>query len=293
MRRGSGSAARAAVNAAMEAAGLKSATRAPRKSKGSNGNTSSSNSAPASHVPSPYATPTSQAPPSAPSTFPPYMYEQSQNGYNYPMPVPQTASANSSRVASPANGHSAMTAVPNNHQPYFPQHFPNMYYGGMHPQQYRYNGALPSPYSAGPPHGMYSPGMNPEHGHMYPPLNVTQPRENYMMNGAYPSMNGYPPRTQTSTPMSQTHEEAYRNHGPASPRRRSSPPDIMTGIVDPSTMSRPAQPYAYQQPQGYNYNSPHSAALPNHRTAGRNVSASASEGSANGSEGSGKRIYQS
>ncbi|ORY22979.1 hypothetical protein BCR39DRAFT_458041, partial [Naematelia encephala] len=181
LRRGSGSAARQAVAAAMEAAGLKSSsTRAPRKSKGSANGTPSS-TASAGHIPSPYQTPTSQAGPYAGYS----MYDPQQyGGYPaHPLPPPgimQTQSAASSRVPSPANGHSSghssVTSIPGHHQPpYFPQPYSPAYSfgGGMHQQPYRYG---PGPY--GPPshHNLYSPGIAPEHqGHLYSPMQAGFP----------------------------------------------------------------------------------------------------------------------
>ena len=271
LRRGSGSAARAAVAQAMEAAGLKSTnSRAPRKSKGSAVGTPSS--AGGSHVPSPYQTPTSQGP----SPYAPYgMYDPSQQHYPYPLPPPnmamQTQSGASSRVPSPVNGHSSshssVGSMPHQHQQYFAQPF-SPAYGypgqGMHQQPYRYGPqAIPSPYGAPHAHhGIYSPGIASEHGgqgHMYSPMNTqfgAHSRESSYgvltpQYGAQGAMgNGtYPPRTQTSTPLSQNHDDDHARaygrapppagHRPPSPRRRTPPHDLLgQGVVDPASMNR-------------------------------------------------------
>lgn len=237
LRRGDGSQARAAVNAAMEAAGIKSTTtRAPRKSKTSNGGTTpSSNSATGSsigHLPSPYQTPTS----SGPTPYVPYMYDPLQHPYiGYPLPPPplpmmhSTQSASSSRVPSPVNGHTAnhnhtampLMPTPPHHQPqFYPQPFPPYGYPTAMHQMYRPFPGIPNPYIQPHPHAMYSPG--PQHGHqMYSPMQPTFPghsREGSfsgMMTPGYPGQipnpmangNGYPPRTQTSTPISQANDE--------------------------------------------------------------------------------------
>ncbi|OCF59825.1 transcriptional regulator Nrg1 [Kwoniella mangroviensis CBS 10435] len=325
LRRGSGSAARAAVNAAMEAAGLKSSSRASRKSKGSAGGTPSS-TASGGHLPSPYATPTSQGP----APYAPYMYDP-QHGYPaYPIPPPgvslaQSQSAASSRVPSPVNGHSSghssVGSMPPAHQqPFFSQPYTSPYtaYPGVHQQPYRYGpaGGIPSPYGAHPHHGLYSPGLASEHGqHMYSPMQSnfqTHSRESsYGVltpgYGGNPMANGYPPRTQTSTPLSQTHDDYGRR--PPSPgsmngsRRRSPPHDMLgQGVVDPSSMStrmggppgiaaygggggyghhhNGMPPYGYGQP----ISQPHSRNPSGHRAS---VSSLSEDGSGNGgSEGS-------
>lgn len=299
LRRGSGSAARAAVNSAMEAAGLKSSSsRAPRKSKGSAAGTpSSTTSAGTGHLPSPYATPTSQAP------YAPYMYDPAHGGYpSYPIPppnlaLPQSASTNSSRVPSPVNGHASVPP-----QQYFPQPFSPAYGypGAMHQQAYRY--APTQPYGA--PHGhhaLYSPGIAAEHGqqHMYSPMqtgfNGHSREGSYgVLTPGYQAMsNGYPPRTQTSTPLSQSHDDrAYR---PASPGRRRSPPhDLLAqGVVDPTTMSsRQPQAAAYPAYAHMPYNYGAAQPLPAARVEGHRASiSSASDGSGNGASDGPKRAF--
>ena len=266
LRRGSGSAARAAVAAAMEAAGLKStSTRAPRKSKGSAAGTPSSTaSAPAGHLPSPYATPTSQGP----SPYAPYnMYDPSPYGYpTHPLPPPgitmaQTQSAASSRVPSPVNGHSSshssVGSMPN-HQPYFPQPFSPAYsYQSSNMNPYgRYQGNMPAPYGGPPHHSLYSPGMNSDHAppHLYSPMNTgfqAHSRESSygVLTPGYPPnpmSNGYPPRTQSSTPLSQSTGHDDRRY-PSPPGRRRTPPDMLSqGVVDPSNMNR-----SMPMPSGY------------------------------------------
>ncbi|KAL0240344.1 hypothetical protein I308_106594 [Cryptococcus tetragattii IND107] len=173
LRRGSGSAARAAVNAAMEAAGLKSSSsRQPRKSKSGTGTPTS---ATASHFPSPYATNP------GPNPYAAYMYDQ-QHGYPPPYPIPpgvamtQPQSATSSRVPSPVNGHSATGSLPPAHQQsFFSQPYTPTYasYPSVHQQPpYRYpTGGIP--YPAGPysHHSLYSSSIAPEHSqHMYSPM---------------------------------------------------------------------------------------------------------------------------
>ncbi|GFZ44698.1 Zinc finger protein MSS1 [Saitozyma sp. JCM 24511] len=300
LRRGSGSAARAAVNSAMEAAGLKSSSsRAPRKSKGSAAGTpSSTTSAGTGHLPSPYATPTSQAP------YAPYMYDPAHGGYpSYPIPppnlaMPQSASTNSSRVPSPVNGHASVPP-----QQYFPQPFSPAYGypGAMHQQAYRY--APTQPYGA--PHGhhaLYSPGIAAEHGqqHMYSPMqtgfNGHSREGSYgVLTPGYQAMsNGYPPRTQTSTPLSQSHDDrAYR---PASPGRRRSPPhDLLAqGVVDPTTMSsRQPQAAAYPAYAHMPYNYGAAQPLPAARVEGHRASiSSASDGSGNGASDGPKPMHQ-
>lgn len=242
----------------MEAAGLKSSsTRAPRKSKGSGAGTpSSTSSAPVTHLPSPYATPTSQGP----SAYAPYtMYDPGQYGYpSHPLPPPgvtmaQTQSGASSRVPSPVNGHSSshpgMGSMPG-HQQYFPQPFSPAYsnYPSGNIQPYRYPSGMPAPYG-GPPHHhpLYSSSMNQDHGGqpLYSPMNAsfqTHSRESSygVITPGYPPnpmANGYPPRTQTSTPLSQAPHEDRRY--PSPPGRRRSPPDMISqGVVDPNSMSR-------------------------------------------------------
>ncbi|WWC66965.1 uncharacterized protein I206_100872 [Kwoniella pini CBS 10737] len=325
LRRGSGSAARAAVNAAMEAAGLKSSSRASRKSKGSAGGTPSSTAS--GHMPSPYATPTSQGP----SPYAPYMYDP-QHGYPaYPIPPPgvslaQSQSAASSRVPSPVNGHSSghssVGSMPPAHQqPFFSQPYTSPYtaYPGVHQQPYRYGpaGGIPSPYGAAshPHHGLYSPGLASEHGqHMYSPMQSNF--QNHSRESSYgvltpgyggnPMANGYPPRTQTSTPLSQTHDDYGRRppspgmlgNGGQNGRRRSPPHDMLgQGVVDPSSMStrmggggpmsyggygghHNGMPYGYGQP----ISQPHSRDPSGHRAS---VSSLSEDGSGNGaSEGS-------
>ncbi|WVR03295.1 hypothetical protein IAU60_000286 [Kwoniella sp. DSM 27419] len=305
LRRGSGSAARAAVNAAMEAAGLKSSSRQSRKSKGSAGGTPSSTTS-AGHLPSPYATPTSQG---GPGPYAPYMYDP-QHGYPpYPIPPPgismaQSQSAASSRVPSPVNGHSSShssvgSMPPAHQQPFFSQPYTPAYtaYPG---QPYRYGpaGGVPSPYGAAPHphHGLYSPGIASEHGqHMYSPM-----QNNFQAHsressygvltpgyGGNPMANGYPPRTQTSTPLSQSHDE-YGRRAP-SPRRRSPPHDMLgQGVVDPSSMStrmgQGMQGYGYaaQQHHGmpYGYGQPMSA--PHSRDPSGHRASVSSDGSGNG-----------
>ncbi|WRT63518.1 uncharacterized protein IL334_000423 [Kwoniella shivajii] len=287
LRRGSGSAARAAVNAAMEAAGLKSSSRASRKSKGSAGGTPSSNAS--GHIPSPYATPTSQGPP---APYAQYMYDP-QHGYPaYPMPpgvsMAQSQSAASSRVPSPVNGHSSghssVGSMPPAHQqPFFSQPYASPYapYPGVHQQPYRYGpaGGMPSPYGAGPHphHGLYSPGIASEHGqHMYSPMQSqfqTHSRESSYgiltpgYGGGNPMSNGYPPsRTQNSTPLSQSHDDYGRRAmspgpgpGPGQNGRRRSPPHDMLGqgVVDPSSMSTRMGPGPPNQGLPYGYGSHH------------------------------------
>ena len=326
----------------MEAAGLKAATtRAPRKSKGSNGGTPSSNaSANAVHLPSPYQTPTSQG---GPGPYGQYMYDPQQQYGAYPahvLPPPgvnlaQAQSANSSRVPSPVNGHSSshssVGSIPTHHQQaYFAQQYSPAYpYGGHIQQQpYRYGApaGMPSPYGGGPHphHPLYSPGMAPDHAqqHMYSPMQAgfpTHSRENSYgvitpgYGGGNPLTNGYPPRTQTTTPLSQNHddmrlaaggdERAYGRR-PPSPRHRTPPQDMLAqGVVDPSHMTSgraPMQqsmqpPYGYQaHPMAYAY-----GGAPPHQSMGApgrdhaiglrtSISSSSEDGSVNGgSDGSG------
>ncbi|KAK4684603.1 zinc-finger protein CreA/MIG, partial [Tremellales sp. Uapishka_1] len=303
LRRGSGSAARAAVAAAMEAAGIKSASsRAPRKSKSAGANLGTPSSIlSGQHGQSPYQTPNSQSGPYAS-----YMYDPQQHPYpSYPLPPPgvnmgQPASGQSSRVPSPVNGHSSghssIGSIPPHHQqsyysaPFSPAY---SYPGAMGHQQapYRFNpGAqVPSPYGQAPHphHGLYSPGMAQEHGQhpMYSPIPTgfqTHSREGSygVMTPGYsqnPMGNGYPPRTNTSTPLSQSHEDLrhaaddQRSYGrrshPSPPRRRSPHPAdmIAAGIVDPANMTtgRQGQPqtiqpsYGYQHAMPYSYGHPH------------------------------------
>jgi len=247
-------------------------SRAPRKSKGSNGGTpSSSASANTGPMPSPYQTPSHQG---QPGPYGQYMYDPNQyGGYpTRPLPPPgvnmaQNQSANSSRVPSPVNGHSSAHSsggsVPQHHsQPYFSQPFPQGYpYGHMQQQPYRYGGPAGMPSYGAPPHphhGLYSPGIAPDHGQhpMYSPMQTGFPTHSRESSygvltpgyGGNPMANGYPPRTQTSTPLSQNHEDIRlggpsddRMYGrrPPSPGRRSTPPHdmIAQGVVDPSSMS--------------------------------------------------------
>ncbi|BEI98154.1 hypothetical protein CcaverHIS631_0304530 [Cutaneotrichosporon cavernicola] len=239
LRRGSGTAARQAVAAAMMAAGLKSSnSRQPRKSKGSNAGTpNSSASSSVTHGQSPYQTPTQASAP-----YGGYMHDANQyGGYSsgYPLPPPPgvmpsaaTQSAQSSRVASPVNGHSAASSVANTHhqQFYSQQPFAPAYaaYPGasQYAQGYRYApGTMPS-YGA---HSQYySQGVAPDHTqqHMYQGMQngaVPYSRESgysMMTAGGYaaqPQMsNGYPPRTQSSTPGDDL-DPRYRGNG-AAPR---------------------------------------------------------------------------
>lgn len=87
-------------------------------------------------------------------------------------------------------------------------------------------------------------------------------------------MNGYPPpRTQTTTPLSQSHEDLRMvaedprgySRRPPSPHRRSPPDMIAQGVVDPSHMSshRQAMPmhpayggYSQHHMQQYVYGPP-------------------------------------
>lgn len=299
LRRGSGTAARQAVAAAMMAAGLKSSTsRQPRKSKGSQvGTPGSSSGASVAHGQSPYTTPTQSTAP-----YGGYMYDPNQQHGTYqPYPVPpppgvnmaQPQSAQSSRVPSPVNGHASNASMPSAHhqqyfsQPQFPAYaYPSANYGQAY-ARYGAPNAMPSPYGAHPSahHSMYSPGMAPDHGqqHMYSslPTGFAHSRDsqyNVIAPNGYPSQapmgNGYPPRAQTSTPLSGggAHEELdprYRGAGGApraqSPaRRRLTPPQqadmIAPGVVDPSNMStnagqppRPPQPPVSAMPQSYTY----------------------------------------
>ena len=299
----------------MEAAGLKSSsTRAPRKSKGSTGGTPSSTaSANTGHLPSPFQTPTSQGPG---GPYAPYgMYDPQQYGYpTHTLPPPLSMapnqSANSSRVPSPVNGHSSshssVGSMPGAHQqPYFSQPFSPAYPYMSNQQPYRYAapGSMPSPYGAGPHphHGLYSPGIASEHGqpHMYSPMQTAFPthsRESSygVVTPAYPPSglgNGYPPRTQTTTPLSSsaaTHED---RRYPSPPGRRRTPPDLLSqGVVDPSSMtsripSGIPSSYAYQA-QSYTYNGPPQMLQrdPTHRAS---ISSLSEDGSgAGGSDGS-------
>jgi hypothetical protein len=221
----------------MMAAGLKSSnSRQPRKSKGSNAGTpNSSAGSSVTHGQSPYQTPTQASAP-----YGGYMHDPSQYGYpsGYPLPPPgvmpsaATQSAQSSRVASPVNGHSAASSVPaTHHQQFYSQPFSPAYaaYPGasQYGQGYRYApGTMPSPYGA---HSQYySQGVAPDHTqqHMYPGMQngaVPYSRESgysMMTAGGYatqPQMsNGYPPRTQSSTPGDDL-DPRYRGNG-AAPR---------------------------------------------------------------------------
>lgn len=290
LRRGSGTAARQAVAAAMMAAGLKSSnSRQPRKSKGSQAGTpNSSAGSSVTHGQSPYQTPTQASAP-----YGGYMHDPAQYGYpsGYPLPPPgvmptATQSAQSSRVASPVNGHSAASSqMPSAHhqQFYSQQQFSPAYaYPGTSQYGqggYRYApGTMPSPYGA---HSQYySQGVAPDHTqqHMYSSLQngVPYPRDSsysMMAAGGYATQaqmsNGYPPRTQSSTPGDDL-DPRYRGNGaaprepsPASvPRRRLTPPsqanNISNGVVDPSSVSTGATASAgampsYAYANGYTY----------------------------------------
>ncbi|ORX34969.1 hypothetical protein BD324DRAFT_652691 [Kockovaella imperatae] len=264
LRRGSGSEARAAVNQAMEAAGLKSmSTRAPRKSKSSTNTPSSNTSAGTSqHIPSPYATPTSQ------NGHYGYhqMYEPQPYAYPLHHPPPPSmslgntaqTSATSSRGPSPTNGHSSgqssVSSIPNAHHPhgsYYPQPFtPNYPY---YPAAYRYSAPGQGhmmPYGAGhpppaPPPHIYSPGIASEHpgtvpgGHMYSPMGSSfqaHSRESsyggmmpgYPAPGPSPVANGYPRHGSASSLLHQAPGAgsgigAGGPAGPSSDRGRYSP----------------------------------------------------------------------
>jgi hypothetical protein len=227
----------------MEAAGIKSvSTRAPRKSKSANAvSTPSSASVAGSvgHLPSPYQTPTSQGPTYTPYMYDPTQHAYAA----YPLPPHQMQmmqphpqpSATSSRVPSPVGTHNAhaggsnqpMMPTPPHHQQHFypPQPFPGYGYPAAMPhlphQAYRHFPGMQNPYAPQHPHHpMYaSPGgMQSEHGHhMYSPM--PNPFPAHSREGSYSSMmtpgyanqahgpmangNGYPARTQTSTPLSQ------------------------------------------------------------------------------------------
>ncbi|CAK9779783.1 unnamed protein product [Cutaneotrichosporon oleaginosum] len=291
LRRGSGTAARQAVAAAMMAAGLKSSnSRQPRKSKGSNAGTpSSSAGSSVTHGQSPYQTPTQASAP-----YGGYMHDPNQYGYpsGYPLPPPGVVpgaaaqSAQSSRVASPVNGHSAASSMPAaHHQQFYSQPFSPAYaaYPGasQYGQGYRYApGTMPSPYGA---HSQYySQGVAPDHTqqHMYPGMQngaVPYSRESgsysMMTAGGYatqPQMsNGYPPRTQSSTPGDDL-DPRYRGNGaaprepsPSSVSRRrlttSQANNVSAGVVDPSSVSSAQSAsagvpsYAYSNGGGYGY----------------------------------------
>lgn len=257
LRRGSGTAARQAVAAAMMAAGLKSSTsRQPRKSKNSQvGTPGSSSGASVTHGQSPYQTPTQATAP-----YGGYMYDATGQHGGYPpygsIPPPGVSMANaqsaqSSRVASPVNGHSSASSVPSaHHQQYFGQPFaqPGGYAYPQYSQSqggYRYGAPNTMPPYGAPPsqHSMYSGAMAPDHHqqHMYSPVSAGgfsaphSARDSYgsvMTQGGYASQqamsNGYPARQQTSTPLSAgAHEDIdprYRSTGAPralSPRRSS------------------------------------------------------------------------
>lgn len=290
-------------------------TRAPRKSKGSAGGTPSSAASATSHMPSPYQTPTGSQGGPIPYGAP-YMYDP-QHGYPpYPMPphhlgMGQPQSANSSRPPSPTNGHSSahssVGSMPSaHHQPYFNQFGPP-YYPGMQHQPYRYGPGpgVPSPYGTAPHphHGMYSPALVPDHQHFaqmqnqFPPQHSRDPSYGNVMAPGYgqnPMANGYPSRTQTSTPLSQSHEADDRYRRAPSPRRRtpSGSHDMLAqGVVDPSHMSTNRQPggmppaYAgYGAPMGYGYPAPPSSMAP-HGAPGMSHRASISSMSDGGSGG--------
>jgi hypothetical protein len=282
----------------MEAAGLKStSSRGPRKSKGSNGGTpSSSTSANTGHMPSPYQTPSNQG---GPGAYGQYMYDSNQYG-GYPthvlpppgMAMAQNQSANSSRVPSPVNGHSSahssIGSMPAAHhqQPYFSQPFsqPYPYPGHMQQQPYRYGGpsGMPAAYGAAPHphHGLYSPGIAPDHGqqHMYSPMQAGFPTHSRESSygvitpgyGGNPLANGYPPRTQTSTPLSQGNEDSrfgsggderfYGRRPPSPGRRRTPPPDMLAQVVvDPSYMSAGRVPMHQGMHPSYGYQPHHMA----------------------------------
>ncbi|ODO06470.1 transcriptional regulator Nrg1 [Cryptococcus wingfieldii CBS 7118] len=192
LRRGSGSAARAAVNAAMEAAGLKSSTaRQPRKSKSATG-TPTSASTP--HFPSPYP------PQAGPNPYAPYMYDQAHYPPPYPIPpsmsMAQPPSASSSRVPSPTNpnGHPqhAHAQLPPAHQPsffaqpHYTQQYPSYAVPPQHQQTYRYPagtmGYAPAP-GGYAHHGLYGTGM-PEQGHMYNPMQFQHREGSYGLPAA-------------------------------------------------------------------------------------------------------------
>jgi len=304
----------------MESAGLKSSTtRAPRKSKGSGGGTPSSATSGQSHMPSPYATPTSGGPMPYGA---PYLYDP-QHGYPpygmpHPMAMGQPQSGNSSRVPSPVNGHSsAHSSVGSmqqaHHQPYFNGFAPS-YYPGMPPhQQYRYGPgpAVPSPYGTQghPHHGIYSPALGPDH-HNYSPMQNTFPTHTRDPSygaampgyGQNPMANGYPPRTQTSTPLSQSHEADDRYRRGPSPRRRTPPGShdmLSQGVLDPQHMTTNRQPggmppsYAGYggPPMGYGGYPAPAQTMPQHGAPGMSHRASISSlsdgGSGNGSNANG------
>lgn len=215
-------------------------------------------------MPSPYATPTSQGPMPYGA---PYMFDPAHAYPPYPMPHPmtmgqQTQSANSSRVPSPVNGHSSSAhssvgSMPSaHHQQYFGQ-YPG-YYPALQHQPYRYapGPGVPSPYGTAPHphHGMYSNQMVPDHQHYGQmqnafPQHARDSSYGGVMAPGYggqnPMANGYPPRTQTSTPLSQSHEADDRYRRGASPRRRtpSGSHDMLAqGVLDPAHMSTNRQP---------------------------------------------------
>ncbi|WVQ74015.1 hypothetical protein IAR50_003596 [Cryptococcus sp. DSM 104548] len=200
LRRGSGSAARAAVNAAMEAAGLKSSTaRQPRKSKSTTG-TPTSASTP--HFPSPYP------PQPGPNPYAPYMYDQSHYPPPYPLPpsmaMAQPPSASSSRVPSPTNA--SHPAPPHSHahphaqlppahqqsffaQPHYTPQYPSYAVPPQHQQTYRYPAGTMG-YAPAPPgpgayahHGLYGTGL-PEGGHMYNPMQFQHREGSYGLPAA-------------------------------------------------------------------------------------------------------------
>ena len=260
----------------METAGLKSSSsRAPRKSKSStNGTPSSNTSASTSHIPSPYATPTSQ---NGHYGYP-QMYDPQQYAYPVHHPPPglnlanttQTSST-SSRGPSPANGHSSghssVSSIPGSqpphHQSYYPQPFPPAY-----PYyQYRYPpppGQMMASYGppgppGPPPHTMYSPGIAPDHaqGQMYSPIGSqfgTHSRESSYSGvmpgygpGPSPMGNGYQRHNSTGS-LHPTSAPALPPPDRArySPPRRRSPPDLLgQGVVDPNNVGRSSLHMSY------------------------------------------------
>ncbi|KAL7420290.1 transcriptional repressor [Cryptotrichosporon argae] len=242
LRRGSGTAARQAIAAAMMAAGLKSTSaRQPRKSKASGAGTptSSSGASGGVHVPSPYATPTSAG---APPYGQQYMYGDPQAPYGGYPPLPPpgampTASAQSSRVPSPVSaGHPGVPPpMGAHHQPFyappaqFQQYAPYPPYP-QPPQAYRYGGpgTMAPAYSHPAHHGVYSPGLaQDQHGHLYSPLQTGFPQHSressygggVLTPGSYATQQqplAYPPRGQTSTPLSNVDDlgdSRYRRPG--------------------------------------------------------------------------------
>lgn len=228
-------------------------------------------------------------------------HPQSANSSRVPSPVNGHSSGHSSVGSMPgAAGHHPQPFFHAFSSPY-------TYMGSQQPYRYSTGpGGLPSPYSAGPPpghpgggppphahHGIFPQNFNSEHNnhgpggtsgppHMYSPMQAGFGAPQHARESSYPGVmtpgyanqtptmsgpNGYPPRTQTSTPLSQSshhphshsHSNSLSHDDPRFPsppggsaRRRTPPPTsssigapvggpdqsmLSQGVVDPSHMT--------------------------------------------------------